>query len=275
MNQTLYRAFRYIFKGVPSVDVRAEISYLNPDAKLAGKRIVITGGGKGIGKAIAERFVKEGADVLIAGRNEKVLNETSVNIGCKYLRLDVSDINSFDKFLSEAYRVLGGIDILVNNAGISLHENNLFEVTPETFDSQFNTNFRGPFFLTQNFIKRNIDANHKASVLFITSETGDTVDFRPYGLTKSLLNNWVQGIANLFKEKGIRVNALAPGITASEMTGVKADSNLNAGNYGSGRFYLPEEMAEVACFLCSDAANIISGQIITCNNAQTVNARWK
>ena len=85
----------------------------------------------------------------------------------------------------------------------------------------------------------------------------------------------VQGLAYLFKQEGIRVNAVAPGVTASDMTGFKVNGDLSAGEYAAGRIYLPEEVAETACFLVSDASSCISGQIITCNNAQTVNARWK
>ena len=73
----------------------------------------------------------------------------------------------------------------------------------------------------------------------------------------------------------MRVNAVAPGITSSDMTGVGKDGNLYSGKYASGRYFMPEEVAETACFLISDAAGCISGQIVTCNNASTINARWK
>lgn len=101
------------------------------------------------------------------------------------------------------------------------------------------------------------------------------MDFRPYGFTKVAVNSMVQGLAYLFRKEGIRINAVAPGITASDMTGIKTDGNLSSGNYATGRYYLPEEVAETACFLLSDASGCISGQILTCNNAQTINARWK
>ena len=78
--------------------VIANISYINPSKKLGGKRIVITGGGRGLGASMAEKFVKEGASVLIAGRNESVLKSTAERIGCHYLTLDVTDVSSFDIF---------------------------------------------------------------------------------------------------------------------------------------------------------------------------------
>ena len=101
------------------------------------------------------------------------------------------------------------------------------------------------------------------------------MDFRPYGFTKVAVNSMVQGLAYLLKKDQIRVNAVAPGVTASNMTGYTAEGDLYAGNYATGRVYLPGEVAETACFLISDASACISGQIITCNNAQTINARWK
>lgn len=129
--------------------------------------------------------------------------------------------------------------------------------------------------MTQTFIDYIIKEKIKGNVLFISSETGDTMDFRPYGFTKAAVNSMVQGFAYLFRKRDIRINAVAPGVTASDMTGLRKDGNLFAGEYATGRYYLPEEVAETACFLLSDLSGCISGQIITCNNAQTVNARWK
>lgn len=253
----------------------ATISYLLPNNQLAGKKIVITGGGRGLGFSMAKKFVAEGAEVLIAGRNVHVLEESAKSLGCKYAQLDVSNPSGFDDFMNIAEDLLGGVNVLVNNAGISLHESTFFDVTPETFDKQIDTNLKGAFFLTQSFISHVKKSGQKACILFVSSETGDTMDFRPYGFTKVAVNSMVQGLAYLFKQEGIRVNAVAPGVTASDMTGFKANGDLSAGEYAAGRIYLPEEVAETACFLVSDASSCISGQIITCNNAQTVNARWK
>ena len=253
----------------------ANIDYLVPNEQLRDKKIIITGGGRGLGFAMAKKFVSEGADVLIAGRNERTLKASAEEINCKYLTLDVSNPADFKAFIDNADKILGGVNVLVNNAGVSLHEPTFFDVTPETFDKQVDTNFKGAFFLTQEFIKHLKANGSTGNVLFVSSETGDTMDFRPYGFTKMAVNSMVQGLAYLFRKEGIRVNAVAPGITASDMTGVKVDGNLDAGEYATGRYYLPEEVAETAAFLISDASGCVSGQIITCNNAQTVNARWK
>lgn len=270
----LKHTISFLLHGDPK-PIYANITYLSPNETLRGKKVVITGGGRGLGFAMAKKFKAEGAQVLIAGRNLKVLEESAQTIGCDYLQLDVSNPSEFDAFMKKAVDKLNGINVLVNNAGISLHENTFFDVTPDTFDMQVDTNLKGAFFLTQSFIRHIKDSGLKACVLFVSSETGDTMDFRPYGFTKAAINSMVQGLAYLFAKDGIRVNAVAPGITASDMTGLKTEGDINYSGNIIGRVYMPEEVAETAAFLISDAAGCVSGQIITCNNAKTINARWK
>ena len=262
-------------KGVPTKNITAHITYLQPDGRLMGKKIIVTGGGKGLGAAMAAKFVSEGASVLISGRKETDLKATADKIGCSYLTLDVQDTSTLDWFIQNADEILGGVDCLVNNAGISLHEPTFFDVTPDTFDAQIAKNLRGGFFLTQSFTRLLLREKRKGNVLFVSSETGETVDIRPYGFTKAAVNSMVQGLASLFVKDGIRVNAVAPGITASDMTGLKADGNLFLAGNATERVYLPEEVAETACFLLSDASGCISGQVIVCNNGKTINPRWK
>lgn len=257
--------------------VYTKISYLSPNKRLENKKIIITGGGRGLGFAMAEKFISEGADVLIAGRNEKTLKESASKLNCKCLILDVQNVKSFPSFMSKAKEMLGGINCLVNNAGISLHENGILDVSEDQYDAQFDTNLKGGFFLAKEFIaecKKNNDIEIR-NILFISSETSMTVDERPYGLTKAAINSLVQGLAYKYVPEGFRVNAVAPGITASDMTGIKADGDLFCLNKVTNRYYLPEEVAEIACFLLSDASNILNGQILVCNEGKTINARWK
>lgn len=254
----------------------ANITYLKPNIRLKGKRIIVTGGGRGLGYAMAKRFVEEDAVVLIAGRNEETLIKSSAEIGCEYLKLDVQDIESFPSFYDKAEKLIGKINCLVNNAGISLHENSILEVSREQFDTQINTNFRGPFFMAQEFLKRYgvYEPNNMKKIIFVSSETGITVDERPYGLTKAAINSLVQGLAHKYVNRGIRVNAIAPGVTISDMVGKENDGNLTCGGF-TGRYYLPEEVAEVACFLISDVSNCLNGQILVSNEGKTINARWR
>ncbi|MCR5247016.1 MAG: SDR family NAD(P)-dependent oxidoreductase, partial [Paludibacteraceae bacterium] len=92
----LKRGVRYVLKGIPNKIVVPNITYLNPSEILKGKKIIITGGGRGLGYAMAKRFVSEGASVLIAGRNENVLAKSAKEIGCFYSILDVQNVNTFN-----------------------------------------------------------------------------------------------------------------------------------------------------------------------------------
>ena len=123
----LKKLVSFVLHGEPN-PIYANISYLSPNETLRGKKVIITGGGRGLGFSIAKKFVSEGADVLISGRNTKVLEESAKLLGCKYLQLDVSKPSEFDSFMKNAYNLLDGMNVLVNNAGISLHENSFFDV---------------------------------------------------------------------------------------------------------------------------------------------------
>ena len=271
----LRRGLYYALHGVPVQHVEANIHYLSPSSRLEGKKIIVTGGGRGIGYAMAKRFVEEGAEVLICGRDEKVLEEASQKIGCKYLQYNLMDIQNNNDFLLKAEKQLGKVDCLVNNAGVSLHEADFTCVTSETFDIQINTNLKAPFFLTQDFVEMLRKDGRSGHVLFISSETGTTADERPYGWSKAAINSMVEGLAYKLVSYGIRVNAIAPGVVATDMTGLKSDGDLSYAGNITGRVYLPEEIAEVACFLLSDASSCITGQVLVCNNGKTINARWK
>lgn len=256
---------------VKMIDVH--ISYLKPNERLNGKNILITGGNKGIGLALAKKFIEEGANVLIAGRNEELLKKSSIDIGCRYMILDVSDDQQIEKAIDNAVKLLGRIDVLVNNAGISLHEGSIKNVSFSQFDSQFDVNLRGGYFLSKNFIRYcNQTGQVNSSILFVSSECGQWVSDIPYGLTKVAINSLTQGLSRLVLREGIRVNAIAPGVTATSLVGMSGDSNLFADWQANNRIYLPEEVAEVACFLISDVSKCISGQIIYCNEGKSINS---
>lgn len=274
--QKIKHTISFLLHGEPK-PTYAHVSYLQPNQQLVNKKVIITGGGRGLGFAMAKKFVSEGAEVLIAGRNEKTLRESSSILGCKYLMLDVQCVDDFNLFIDKADEMLGGVNCLVNNAGISLHEAGFLEVSQEQFSSQFETNLRGPFFLTQYFIKKcnakNVD--DIKNILFVSSETSTTVDDRPYGLTKVAMNSLMQGLACRFVNKKYRINAIAPGVTVSDMIGTSNDGNLTCDYNITKRYYLPEEVAEVASFLLSDASNCLNGQVLVCNEGKTINTRWK
>lgn len=271
----LKRGIRYIINGIPEKHIKVDIAYLLPNQRLADKRIVITGGGKGIGLAITKKCLSEGAEVLITGRDEVALKKVASEYGCKYLQLDVLNVEEFFPFLRKADELLGGMNCLINNAGISLHEGNIRNVTVEQFDRQINTNLRGSYFLAQQFIEL-LEKNNRenGNILFVSSERGIFVDDLPYGLTKSAINSLTQGLAKRMIKNGIRINAVAPGVTASEMTGFNAEDNLYCPYNMMERVYLPEEVAEITCFMLSDASRCLSGQILACNEGKSINAYW-
>ena len=172
----------------------------------------------------------------------------------------------------------GTIDILVSNAGISLHEGNFKNVTEESFDMTFNTNLKSNYFLCKTFLEMKLlEKDPNANLLIISSETGDQCFDIPYGLTKAALNSLTGALARRVYKYGIRVNAIAPGVTSTDMTSsytnVK-DGNMYSEGCASERIFLPEEIAEVACFLISDASNCISGEIIHCNAGNHLKTSW-
>ena len=259
--------------GIRKKVVIADIKLLSPNERLRGKKIVLTGGSTGIGLAMAKKFIAEGAQVLIASRNEERLKKCSQELGCLYLVLDVNEVAVFGTFIEKARELLGGIDSIVLNSGVSLHEGNIKNVTPEQFDQQISTNLKGSYFLAQQFILKT-DPNIRRSILFVTSERGEYVDDLPYGLTKIALNSLTKGLAYRFAKSGIRVNAVAPGVTTSDMTGF-SEENLYCSYNINKRAYIGPEVAEVATFLLSDESGCLSGQIVTCNEGKSINSHLR
>lgn len=263
----------------PGNKVEVNVTPISCGESLKEQRILITGGSRGIGYAMAKRFISEGANVVITGRTEDTLQKAAKELKCGYVVLDSGKIAEIDSALEYAKTLLNGeITSLVCNAGVSLHEDGILNVSEDQFDLQFNTNIKGPFFMAKAFIKSMDLNNYNArNLLFITSETADQAFDRPYGLTKAALNRLTQGLSQKYYKHGLRVNAIAPGVTITDMTSGYAESDqrdLSAPNV-PGRYYLPEEIAEVACFLLSNASLCISGEVIHCNGCNHIKAYWE
>ena len=173
------------------------------------------------------------------------------------MTFDVSNADKAEEFFVQCQQKLNApIDCFVSNAGVSLHENVFTNVSLEGFDKQFNTNMRGNYFLCKAFLE-----------MKLKEKTGNQAYDIPYGMTKAAVNSMVKAFSRRVYQKGIRVNAIAPGVTLSDMTKEYAeasDGNLYR-DCASGRIFKPEEVAEVACFLLSDASRCISGEIIHTN----------
>lgn len=273
----LKRVAQFIIASQPDEFVKVELSQINYGECLKNKNIVVTGGGRGLGYQMAKKFVSEGANVLIAGRNEERLKSVSAELGTAYIVHDVSDASSAESFLSSCSTRLGGVDCLVSNAGISLHEGNFMNVTIEGFDRQFDINMRGNYFLCKAFLEMKLaDQSTNASLLIISSETADQVYDIPYGMTKAAVNSMMRAFSRRVYRQGIRVNAIAPGVTLTDMTkeyAARDDGNLYR-DCPCGRVFVPEEVAEVACFLLSDASKCISGEVIHTNAGNHFKTFW-
>lgn len=270
----LKKAARFILSAGQQ-PVHIEIGTIAPSEMLSGRKIVITGGSRGIGFATAQACIKQGADVLIAGRKESTLQESAKNwvlvliISC----LMCPRRSRRKTSLPRQNLVWGGIDGLICNAGLSLHEESIGKVSPEQFDKQFNTNFRGAYFLAQAYVEEVTSSTKPSDLIFISSETADHCVDIPYGLSKAAINSLIGSLSKRFYRKGVRVNGVAPGVTATDMTKEYAD--VSDGDYSyeaaSGRLFLPEEVAEVVCFLLSSASRCISGEVIHVNAGNHLN----
>lgn len=272
---------RFILSSQPNTFVNVKVGQVRSGETLKNKKIVITGGGSGLGLAMARKFISEGASVVISGRNENKLKKAIGELGdnSHYLVYDVCDVKNCEKFLTKSCEILDGLDFLVCNAGISLHENIFFNVTEEGFDKQFDTKFKAGYFLGKAFLEMKLSDKSKSTdseLLYISSETGNQCYDIPYGLANSAVNSMVAAFSHRVYKEGIRVNAIAPGVTLTDMTKDYADSG--DGNLwrdcSSGRVFLPEEVAEVACFLLSDASKCISGEVIHCNASNHRKVFW-
>lgn len=272
---------KFILASQPEIFTKVEVSQIHYGGILAGKTIVITGGGRGLGFYMAKKCIAEGAKVVISGRKKETLLKAASELGdqCQYIVYDVVEVDKAKEFLLQCQDLLGGkIDCLISNAGLSLHENHFSNVTVEGFDKQFNTNFRGGYFLSKAFLEMKLaEPSPCGQLLLITSETGNQCYDIPYGMTKAALNSLTRALSRRVYKQGIRVNAVAPGVTLSDMTkdyAEASDGNMTR-NCASGRIFLPEEVAEVVCFLLSDAAKCISGEIIHCNAGNHLNPFWE
>ena len=268
MKQYIYRLWQRLYKGIPVMKVNAGIASIEHGQTLTGHKVLITGGSRGIGYSLAKRFISEGAEVLIIGRNAEALQKAAAELGCKYLSFDITNISHLSELIAQSAEALGGLTGLVNNAGVCNIDNGFLNVTEQSYDEQFLLNVKSPFFLTQAFVQ--YVTEHKvpsSGVLFITSERGLYPDDAPYGMTKAAIGNIISGIARRFVLQGVHINGIAPGVTAdTKKQPEKYDDAYLKGAIGK-RYIIPDELAEVAVFLLSDASKCISGEIIPCNQA--------
>lgn len=265
------RGIKYILKEYKQPIIKVEVVQKEPLNLFKDKVYIITGGGSGLGFYMAKKLISEGAFVVITGRNEQKLKSAKKELGknCNYKVFDIGETNKADFIMDSVFDQYKKVDGIINNAGISLHEWDFMKVDEEKFDSQFLTNLKGSYFFTQSYIRKMRKLKKNGNVIFISSERGSMCDDLPYGLTKASINSLVQSLSFRYYQEGIRVNGIAPGVTASEMTNIDKNADLYS-NCNAGRFFVPEEVAELACFLLSDYSKCISGEVIHCNGGNHI-----
>lgn len=270
----LSRAVRFIIKGEPQVFVRVD-SVTKGDL-LKGKHIIITGASSGIGYETAKKCLLEGASILCVARNEaklisavEQLKQETGNVNVCFLQWDIADTTVYKQKCREAVDLLGGhIDGIVNSAGITSPVN-VIDCTPEQWDTIFNTNLKGLYFATSEFIKQFVMQGTGGNIVNVASQAGLNAQTRPYALTKAALIHFTAGLAKEYISHQIRVNAVAPGPTVSGMYAINPDGDLHNNNR-SRRGFRSEEVAETILFLLSNVSNCITGEVIACNGGNSI-----
>jgi 3-oxoacyl-[acyl-carrier protein] reductase len=245
------------------------------DLGLSGKRCVVTGGSRGIGRATAELLAAEGARVLLVGRDRDGLAEAAPR-DAEILAADVTKPDAGERIVAACVERLGGIDVLVNNAGSS-SLTPLDELAEDDWEQQWQLNVRGPERLMRAAAPLMAEQGW-GRIVNVTSSSGKRPSLRnaAYSVTKAAQLSLSRAYADAWASKGVLVNAVAPGIAATDLwtgRGGLADQEVAAGRSEDrsaamagaaarvplGRFAEPHEIASAIVFLCSERASDVVG----------------
>lgn len=245
---------------------------------LENKVALITGAGRGIGRAIAVALAKEGAQVVINynGSEKKALEVKQLieEQGGKAVtcQCDVSDFTACEKMIRDVVTVFGHLDILVNNAGIT-RDGLIMKMKEEDFDAVLNINLKGTF-NTIRHSARQMLKQRSGKIINISSVSGilGNPGQANYAASKAGVIGLTKTMARELGSRGITVNAIAPGFVDTEMTEVLGDSVKEAAcrQIILGRFGKPEDIANTAVFLASEKADYITGQVISVDGGMNV-----
>jgi NAD(P)-dependent dehydrogenase (short-subunit alcohol dehydrogenase family) len=249
--------------------------------ELDGKVALITGGSKGIGRAIALSFAEAGADVAVAARGAEALDKTAREIeerGPRALAItaDVSDPEQVQAMVDTGTSELGGIDILVNNAGAAPFFSTVESIRLEGFEKYFRINFLSALYATRAAGPALLKKGHGASVINVASVAAFIASpgLTYYSTAKAALVNLTRTVAQEWAGFGVRVNAIAPGWIETELNeGARQDPTFTETIRASipmGRWGTAEEVAAVARFLASDAASFMTGSVVVVDGGQSV-----
>ena len=239
---------------------------------LSGKVAIVTGGARGIGRAIAEKLADNGSDIAIFDLEGSLAEKTAVEIADKgvksmSLEVNVAKLSQVEKAVESVLEKLGAIDILVNNAGIT-RDNLLLRMSEEDWDTVLSVNLKGAFNLAKAAIK-SLMKSKGGRIINITSVIGLMGNAAQvnYAASKAGLIGLTKTLAREYASRGITSNAIAPGYIRTEMTEklpekAKEDFLSNTPLNRPGE---PEDVACVVAFLASDEASFITGQVLNVN----------
>ncbi|MGA5464042.1 SDR family NAD(P)-dependent oxidoreductase [Mycobacterium sp. NPDC050041] len=243
---------------------------------LTGRTVVVTGGSRGIGLALAEGFALAGADVVVASRKADACEQAAAHLrglGGRAIGVPthLGDLASLEALVIRAADEFGGIDVVVNNAANALAQP-LGEMTPEAWTKSFEVNLRGPVFLVQQALPH-LKASPAAAVLNTVSV--GAFNFAPgvsmYAAGKAALLSFTRSMAAAYAPFGIRVNALAPGPVDTDMMRNNPTEVIDgmANATLQKRLASPDEMVGAALLLVSDAGSYLTGQAIIVDGGGT------
>ncbi len=244
----------------------------------SGRVGIVTGGGRGIGRAVAVRLAEEGVNLAISYRsNDRAAEETAervreAGVKCELFKGDVSspeDVEALFKGVSDAF---GRVDILVNNAGIT-RDNLMMRMKEEEFDEVLRTNLKGTYLCTRAALRPMIRARwgrivNVSSVVGLVGNAGQA----NYAASKAGIIGFTKSVAREVAQRGITVNAVAPGYVETELTGSLPENVKEQirSQVPAGRFGEPEEVAEVVAFLAAEEAGYVTGQTIAVDGGMTM-----
>lgn len=245
---------------------------------LKNKVALVTGGGSGLGFGIATTFIRAGAKVVILGRREETLAQAVSRLGgnASYVVADVTDLNAFPAIINKVETDHGPLDILVNNAGMHLKKT-VQETTDADFYNVINTNLLSVFSLTRACAAGMLKRKH-GCILMVSSMTAffGMEKVVAYGASKTALTGLINGLVAEYSKSNVRVNAIAPGWIESEMfrkaiDGDTARKNRITNRIAMDRFGKPDDVGNAALYLCSDAADYVTGVILPVDGGACVN----
>ncbi len=241
------------------------------------KVAIVTGGGSGLGYAIAEKFLQNGIITIIAGRDKEKLNKAKEQLGenCYAVTCDVSNLSSIPAFVDTVLKQFGRIDILVNNAGIN-QKKEFTEVTDDEFQNIITTNVTAVFSMSREVVKHML-VRGSGNIINISSMAAQygLPKVIAYSASKTAIDGMTRAMAVELSPKGIRVNAIAPGFIYSAMTEKALDSDPERkakvfGRTPMGHMGQPVDIGEAALFLASDAAKYITGVILPVDGGNSI-----